>query len=276
MNTVGTLYLTQNVGKLAGTIQRADSATLGVPNAKVIVLSGRTKVDSTITDANGNYTLTLLVGSYNVSVSAAGYKSNTGAGSKDTTAAVTFGTTKILNVPLSYAHSTIGGIVRFGSATGPVVVGAKVVLQHRMSSTGSGNVWVAFDSATTDANGIYVFQNLIAATTAATGSYRVIVTAYATASQAVQVNVGATITLNVIIIGDAIQSVRNDVKNSLRFSRLGDQLVLNLNPAKISRTLEVFNMNGVLQRGVSIPAGETRVNVPAALAPEKGYLYGVK
>ena len=261
---------------------------------------GNTKVDSTTTDLNGNYSLTLDTGSYTFRI----FFGTT----IDTSVNVVFGT-NIFNLNsslLGLALSAIGGTLHSGTANSAAIVsGAKVVLQHRNSTTNGNNTWVNWDSVTSDVNGIFAFVRLIAApspASATNGSYRVLVTANGyrnypylaseTAADVYQVAFGATliVTPNIALIVcpttgtippgcPTITSILSDSPNkiqNMRFSLLGDNLVLNLPSSSIIRTLEIFDLKGVRQRNIQIPAGESRVTLPASFAPEKGFLYGLK
>ena len=300
--TAGTMYLTRNIGSISGTIRRNDSATVVIAGAKVVFLVGTAKVDSATTDTNGNYSKVLGAATYNIRVSAAGMKSDRGYPSKDTTATVNFGSNTVMNTGLTPALSTIGGTIHATNATGgPIVSGAKVVLQHRMRSIPAAQaVWYSLDSTTTDANGIFSFSNLISAPAPASatyGSYRVLVTATGyrnypntTAennADVYQVAYGATYIVNpniAMTIGclslpvDCMEIFSNSQERlqNIRFSLMSDQLILNLNSSSVVRTLEIFDLKGVLQRSVQIPANESRIILPASFAPEKGFLYGLK
>ncbi len=300
--TVGTQYLTSNLGSISGTIRRNDSATVVIVGAKVVFSVGTAKVDSTTTDANGNYSKVLNAATYNISVSAAGMKSNRGLATKDTTAIVVFGSNTVMNTGLTPALSTIGGTLHGTNATtGPIISGAKVVLQRRMGSTGAANVWYTLDSTFSDANGIFSFSNLIAAPTpasAANGSYRVLVTANAyrnyplttgaeNTADVYQVAYGATyiVTPNIAmtlctaaptaagcVVG--IVSYSHDQSLNIRLSLMGSNLALDLDVSNVARTVQIFSLNGSLAHQVSVPAGATRAIVPATFAA--GYLFQVK
>ena len=295
ITTVGTLYLTSNRGSISGTIRRNDSATIVIPGAKVMFLNGTAKVDSITTDANGNYSKVLNTASYNIRVSAVGMKSNRGLPTKDTMATLVFGSNTVMNTGLTPALSTIGGTIHGTNATtGPIVSGAKVVLQRRMASTPAAQaVYYTLDSTITDANGIFSFSNLIAApapASATNGSYHVLVNANGfrtypntpaeNTADVYQVAYGATyiVTPNIALFIQpiSINSVHSNAGQPIHFSLMGDQLIMNLNSSSVVRTLEIFDLKGVLQRTIQIPANESRITLPASFAPEKGFLYGLK
>ena len=156
--TIGTMYLTRNLGSLSGIIRRTDSTTIPISGAKVVVLLGSTKVDSATTNTNGLYTLILNAGTYNVRVSKSGFKSNRGFPTRDTTSTVIFNSTVTLNMNLTPAASTITGTITSRNTTN-TVSGAKIVLQRRMGSNpapAGNNTWYNLDSTVTGANGAWV------------------------------------------------------------------------------------------------------------------------
>jgi len=296
--TVGTMYLTRNLGTLSGTIRRTDSTTVPIQGAKVVVSIAGTKVDSTTTDVNGQYTLTVNAAAYTVSVSKAGYKSNIGMATKDTTATVTFGSNTTLNVNLTPAISTITGTVTRGTTT--PASGAKVVLARRINNQ-AATPFTRLDSTTTDANGIFVFSNLIAAQPATQGQYRLFITMTPLGStvdypngtaqtnlDTITVAVGGTATRNVTLTNCAVGStlpgcapagilpLSSSKSQDIRFSTMGDRLILDMGVSNAVRTVSIFGLNGTVQYQVNVPAGESQAVVPATLSPANGYLFMVK
>ena len=281
--TVPIFYLTQNLGTLTGIVASSAAGNPVIVGAKVVVSVGATKVDSTVTNASGQYTLTLNAAVYTVVVSAAGFKDSLGNASRTLTASVTFNTPTNLNTTLSPATSTISGTVRSANATtGPPIHNAKVVLQRRFGTTAAG-VWYTLDSTFTDANGIFIFDSLIASSggnTATSTNYRLVASAmyYITGTSAnITVALGATNTTNMALnIPDAITPFHVNNTQSIRFSTLGENLVLNLKPFDVRRTIEVFDLSGQLQQQIDVRPGESQAVLPARYAPEKGFLFLVK
>ena len=293
---VPTMYLTPNLGSLSGTVRRNDSTTIVIPNAKVVLSIGTAKVDSVLTDVNGNYSIVVNAASYTLAVSASGFKSLRGNDTVMLTATVTFGSNTVQNAGLTPAHATIAGTLRGTNATtGPIVASATVTLQRRLASTGATNVWYNLDSTVTDVNGIYVFSDLIAATGTTGGNYRLTVHAAGYRnypSTTTEGNVVYTVvaggTTNVTnfflttctasptsagcVVG--ILSNSHEKSQNIHLTLMGQNLALELGASNVARTVQIFNLNGSLAHQVTVFAGETRAIVPATFAA--GYLFQVK
>jgi M6 family metalloprotease-like protein len=122
-----TFYLVPRTYTLSGTV-RQDSASGAVLAGATVAVAGR----SALTGSTGTFSIASLpAGSYTVTVSKAGYTTSTSTGyliSSDTSGAEFY---------LSPRTYTLSGTVRQGSATGPVLSGASVVVGDKSASTDS-------------------------------------------------------------------------------------------------------------------------------------------
>jgi len=137
--------------------------TTGIVGAKVVLLSGTTRVDSAVSGATGTYAIPgVASGTYAITVSATGYTTYTSTNANPVTVA---GATVVRNVALTAlpTPTTILGVVT-NATTSAAIVGAKVVLLSGTTRT---------DSAVTAAGGLYSFTSVAAGTystiTSATG-----------------------------------------------------------------------------------------------------------
>lgn len=294
--TVGTLYLTQSLAlSLHGTIRRTDSTTKVVVGAKVMVVSGTTKIDSLITDSIGNYNFTgphaVNAGTYTLKVSAPLYKSNTGTATQDTAGiAILFGQNLAVNVNLTPAQHGASGTVNAQTAGGLPLAGVKVVMARRTSQFGT---YVSLDSTTTDSFGFFAFGNMIAATGGTTGGqyqFTMSKTGYGTANNNSNSRVVTNLTtptgadlasilavpVQYLVLTTPIMPSISDRSHGLHIATMGDHLALDLGVSNTSRTVSIFSLNGSLQHRVNVPAGESRAVVPGVFAPTNGFLFQVK
>ncbi len=283
--TVGTLALVKNLGKVSGTIKSAATGNPAIKTgASVVFYLGTVKVDSVATDTFGNYADSLSAATYNtVKVYATGYKSDSGLAALDTSVTVVFGSNTTLNAVMTTATASLGGtITRTATPANVVIAGAKLTLQRRQTTFGTGATsYFSIDSTTTDANGLYDFVNMIAGN----ALYRVLIHAVVstgtidTVTGNVQtVTLGQAATLNFTARTPvSIFSALPAGQNGVRFISTGDRLVLDLGQSSsIARTVSIFSISGALQHQVSIPAGASRVTVPSAFAPANGFLFQIK
>ncbi|MCM2605594.1 carboxypeptidase regulatory-like domain-containing protein [Rossellomorea marisflavi] len=153
-----------------------------IANATIVLTNpAGTIVATTTTNGAGNYTFTgIIPGSYNLSVTAAGFQSQTAG---VTTVA---NQTSIVNFVLLANPGAISGTVR-DSLTNAPIQGSTVEL---LTQTG-----ILLSSTVTDAAGLYTFGNL------APGSYQVraVALGYSTSTVSVQVVSGATTTVNLFL-----------------------------------------------------------------------------
>jgi len=290
--TVGTFSLSNNKGKISGTIKSAATGNPIIKTGNSIIFYANTakpdsfvRVDSVSTDTFGNYSDSLPSNTYTIKISSVGFKSDSDLAALDTSATVSFGATTTLNAVLTTATASLGGTISSqyqGGAVSPLS-GAKLYLQRRATNFGAGSTtfWTV-DSATTDVNGLYDFVNMIAGTIA---NYRVKIL-YTFNTGAINdstvnttVAAGAAVTLNFTVqqpipIFSQVAAATGD--NSIRFISAGGQLALEFSPKTMARTVSIFNLSGALQHQVSIPANADRVMVPGAFAPGNGFLFQVK
>ena len=257
-------------GALSGTVVSSAAGNPPVANALVVVTTGGgggggTVVDSMRTDAAGIYAFTVNVATYTVTVSATSYTTVT----RNVTVTAT-GTTSNFTLTAIVNNSILNGQITSG---GLGVSGAKVVLQYRATTAGA---WTNRDSTTTNVTGNFQFTGLAAAT--GTAAYRVMVslTGYTTAtSAAITVATGATATVNVTLTSTTI-NIFTPGTARIRYSQAGDRLNLDLGASNAARSIRIFNLSGVLQQRIAVPAGESRAVVPAAFAPANGFLFQIK
>ena len=172
--TVSPILLTKNIGTLTGVIRRADSTTKTLAGAKIVLFVSGFKVDSTVSDGAGNYTIQVNAATYTVVTTLAGYRGYKGTTSLDTTAVVSFGTSTILNVYLTPATGSMFGLVMHAAVANPPIAGpagvdsAKVYLERRRSTGAGFNTWTMCDSTVTDITGYYSFSGIIPATAGTT------------------------------------------------------------------------------------------------------------
>jgi hypothetical protein len=165
-----------SAGSATITGQVVDSQTrVPIPGAIVSASPGSS---STVTDANGNYSLTLAAGTYTVTASAAAYTS------ASQTATVKTGQKLTLNFKLSSSttYGSLTGTV-MDSVTRAPIVGATVTLSN-------GLVRV------TDANGAFSYSIVLS------GTYTVTVSGigYVTQSQQVLIRAGKTTTVQILLV----------------------------------------------------------------------------
>ena len=250
--------------------------------ATVTLISGAgsqaTVVGSTTTDPTGQYSFSnVAVGFFQVVVSADGYTPNPSstvlAINSDTSTIVTnfsLLTSGSNNIP---GTASIGGQV---TGTTPIA-GAQVILRRRGTATGA---YVLVDSTITDSLGAFLFSNILSA------GANFDVNAYT-----LVVNLGGynTFTSGNLTVGDNITLISNigltltslspkfyGKTQGLRFSNLGTQLAVDLTASKISRTLAIYSLNGGIRSRIPVAADASRVFVPSAFAPEKGFFFSVK
>lgn len=291
--TVGTFSLSNNKGKISGTIKSAANGNPIIKTGNSIIFYANTakpdsfvRVDSVSTDTFGNYSDSLPSNTYTIKISSVGFKSDSDLAALDTSATVSFGATTTLNAVLTTATASLGGTISFetmaGGTTSPLA-SAKLYLQRRATNFGAGSTtfWTV-DSTTTDVNGLYDFVNMIAGTIA---NYRVeVLYTFNTGSVVDSTNnttvaAGAAVTLNYTVLKPTSifgQVAATTGDNSIRFISAGGQLTLEFSPKTMARTVSIFDLSGALQHQVSIPANADRVMVPGAFAPGNGFLFQVK
>lgn len=125
-------------GWIAG---KVSEGTTGVAGATVSVVNG---TQTATTDANGNYNLTVPVGTYSIKVTKTGYTDKT-----VTDISVTNNTTTTQNVAIVKATGTLSGYVNNSAGTGIFLASVKL-------STGQ--------STSTGSNGAYSFTGLLPGT----------------------------------------------------------------------------------------------------------------
>ena len=71
-------------------------------------------------------------------------------------------------------------------------------------------------------------------------------------------------------------AVRLGLANSpgIHFLQTGNRLELNMDASSVARTVEVFDMQGVIHSRILVPASASRVTVPTAF--EKGFFFQIK
>ena len=284
------IVLTRNTSTISGRVYRADSTAKVIKGAKIVFYSNNSKVDSVMSDSLGNFKDSTLGGAtYTVKASITGYKSILGSPTQDTSIVVSLGSDVNISLYLSPATSLIIGrvwvfyILAKVAATGSSSpsFSAKVILQRRPTSTGK---WLTLDSATTDST--FRFSSLIAATGGTSGGdYRTVSTGmgsyppYSSNDSVNILNVKAGDSLTVQIGfggGSGVQPFNLNASQSQRFTKLGDQIILHLNSVSISRSIDIFGMNGVLQKIIPIPPNESKVVIPGAYSPEKGFVFIIR
>lgn len=276
---------------LTGTVNRSDSTTKVIAGAKVVALLNNAKVDSTTTNASGQYILTLTAGTtYALQFSAVGYKDNLGYANKNVTTTLVAGT-NILDMNLTPATSTIRGAISFivvNSLAPPLMAKTeadpvtKIVLQRQAVSNGS---WLALDSSTFSGATYftYGFFNLISTTGGASGGYyrlrasRPNYSQLETADSNLIVTMGDTTISNIIMFPtSAIYPTVSGHEREIHFTRQGNRLLLDFEISGLPRSIKIFDLNGAFQHQVYIPAGKTQVYIPATFAPENGFFFILK
>ena len=248
--------------------------------AKVVLINnaGNTAevIDSTTTNETGGFSFTNVTNGFKqIAVSLDGYVPNpsvTVFGINNDTVTVT--PTIILtslgtaNVP---GTSAIGGLVKNGDNAASVMV----TLRRRATTTSS---WVLVDSIMSDANGVFLFPDILAAGTGTTANaYSLVINdpGYAVfTSGNLTVADNTTTVTNISLTTVAIHKAPATKIQSVRLSLLGDRLSLTLPLSNMARTVQIFGFDGTLKRQVYFPAGETRMWVPAAFA--HGYVFQIK
>ena len=253
-----------------------------VVGATVTLISGAgddaVTVATTTTNDNGQYAFNNVTttGFIQISVSADGYTPNpsttVGAINADTNLTVNF-------VLLSSGSQAVPGTSSIGGqVTGPgALAGVQVTLRRRATNT---SAYVAVDSTLTDTYGSYLFSNIAAAGASADiNAYSLVVNvggynSFTSGNIAVADNV--TVVSNIGLTVTALSQSSFDNVRQIRFSNLNGQLAMDLTASSKARTVEVFDLNGMVQNRVLVPANASRVMLSAAFAPEKGFLFRVK
>lgn len=154
MTTTVNFALQPNPGTISGTVTNGAN---GIPilGASILVLNNFTIIDSAVTDANGNYSITgLAPGNYSVIASAPNFSIAVVG------ASVTANHTTIVNFALKADLGKIFGTVTDASTNSPIA-GATVQVR---------NNFIVVATAITDANGNYNFPNLAPDTYTVTAS----------------------------------------------------------------------------------------------------------
>lgn len=254
-----------------------------VPGATVTLISGAgsqaTAVGVTTTDVSGLYSFTnVAVGFFQVVVTADGYTPNPSStvlainsDTSNATANFALLTAGSQNVP---GTSAIGGQVTNGSSV--PVANAQVNLRRRGSTTGA---WFMVDSTTTDSLGAYLFSNILAAGNSFdVNAYSLVVnvgTYNSFTSAALTVGNNLTLISNVALTPTALMQALGQTR-SLHFSRSNGQLLLDLGSSNSLRSVDIYSLNGSLQKQVRVPAGAAKVSIPMSYAPEKGFVFQIK
>ena len=167
------------------------------------------------------------------------------------------------------------------------VSGAKVYLQKAL--TDSGN-YMTIDSAISNSQGDNTTDNFrfyLEPTATENGiTYRILAPEQTINGKTFSAYTGAAFPLNVddasrrnIVLSGLTVGVlsRSSIQHPLiHFSTIGDQMAIELGVSTSARTISIFNLSGSLQRQVNVPAGKSRVIIPATFAPKNGYLFQVK
>ncbi len=258
------LATTTTAGTITGTVR--DSTTNAViAGARVIVNRGGTFADTATTNAQGVYTITnanLTTGNVTVNVSATGYTTRNLTG-----IAITSGTTMTLNVRLLATVAvarTITGTIRDSATTNPI---ANVLVTVTVGGV--------TDSARTNATGLYTISN----TNLVAGTYTVTATAtgHVTGTASLTITgANTTYSLNFNLRSTTALFSVNAGSKGIRFVQSGDRLTLEFGVSNVTRSLTVYGMNGKVQQNVSVPAGQSHVELSAAFAPRNGFLFQVK
>ncbi len=173
--TVASMLLIRNLGTLIGVVRRADTTTKTLAGAKIVLSLAGIKVDSTVSDGAGNYSIQINAATFTVTASLAGYRGYKGNYTLDTTATVYFGTSTVLNIFLTPATGSMFGLVVHAAVANPPIAAggidsAKVYLERRRSTAAGFNTWTLCDSTLTDVTGYYSFSGIIPATAGLTGT----------------------------------------------------------------------------------------------------------
>jgi len=246
---------------------------------------------SATTNSSGVYTFPAAPnGPVEISVNTPGYSSGAlvvAINNSDSTLTENFSLTDSSQSGNISSDANIAGQVTITGTSTPVP-NTNVYLRRRATAT---SAYVLVDSALSDANGVYVFDNILPAGTVSgdiANAYTVAVSSFYDSA-----NTYAAFTSGAITVADAQTAVSNialtvsgpasiktafsqNSAQSIRFSTAGDQLLLDLGTSNATRTVSIFGMDGTLQRQVTVPGNESRTTVPAIYAPANGFLFRVK
>ncbi len=237
-----------------------------VSGAKVLLLNGLSSgapQDSATTSIAGTYTL--------INLGASGQKTVVIAkpGFNNASSVFSFNSSSgIVNFMLTVNNNTSVITGKVGSVSNSGSVDSVLV-----TLTGNGS---ASRSVYTDVGGDYRFDSV------GTGTGYSISAAKSGFQNAGIGNIAATwnstTTVGTLSMSpsSAIGAFSAIPEQRIRFSRMGDQWSLNLGAFDAVRTVSIFGLNGILQREIFVPQGESSMRVPAAFAPEKGFLFIVK
>ncbi len=257
------LALTQPA-TVTGTVRNAIN-TNPISGAKVYLRRGSATAaisDSTTTNGSGVYTFTgVAPGTPNawITASATGFITLT-----NNNVAIGNGLTVTSNLSLQSPGVIKGSLSNVVQGIPLAMTNVLVVLRRDSLNT------AIIDSNRTNASGNYTFN-------ANPGKYYV--TALSTigtqSSDSLRLTSGATLTSNFTFTqSTAIYSALSDSRQ-IHFTQSGDRLILDLGISKVSRTVEAFNLKGSIQQQVAVPAGVSRVILPANYAPSNGYLFQI-
>ena len=259
------LALTQPA-TITGTVRNGIN-TNTITGAKVYLRRGSATAaisDSAVTNGSGVYTFSSVApGTPNawITASANGFITLT-----NNNVAVGNGATVTSNFSLQSPGMIKGSLSNVVQEVPLAMTNVLVVLRKDSLST------AIIDSNRSNASGNYTFNNVIP------GRYYVTVlsTIGTQNSDSIRVGSGATLTSNFTFTQtSAIYSAFSDSR-SIHFTQMGGQLILDLGMSKFSRTVEAFNLKGTIQQQVSVPAGVSRVILPANYAPSNGYFFQVR
>jgi hypothetical protein len=289
---------------LSGVVDRADSSGVPIAGATVSV-SIDNETDTTTTNNSGQYSIPLVnlncCRTYIIGFSAPHFKDSLGD-SVRTVSVTPESSTTVINVNLYPATSSItanmmpefllktamASVIAFSA---PLIV--RFILQHQATSQ---DAWISLDTGITDSNSnsedpSYTFSNLITATGGTGGGYYRISDSVIKAQQAnVRCNVnsqdssehltlgeGTVASYNFTALCDASIVVSSSSSSpQFYFFIIGDKLILNLAPSHFPRILNLLDLKGALQLSVQIQPEESRIELPASFAPERGYIFDLK
>jgi len=262
---ITSLSLTNNKGRITGTISNSATGNPVIKTGNAIMFfapsinDSLVRIDSVGTDTFGYYSDSLPSATYTVKIGSAGYKSDSDLTYLDTSNTVITGTTTTLNAFLTTATASLGGTVDVDNISAS---GVKIYLQRRATNVGmSDSVFWTVDSTTTNANGLYVFSNLISGLQA---NYRIHVLDLGYMldinSSNTDVPAGTAVTLN-FNSTTAIQPL-SPLQSSFSLHQSPSFLSFTLptNFSNYSSTAAIYNLSG--NRLIESPISKSNFSIP--------------
>ena len=250
-------------GSITGTVTGAGNPITGA--TVVLRLGSATAAISgtTTTGVGGTYSFNSVTpGNYWITASAGGYLAATNAA-----VFVPNGQGATSDFALAVAPGTITGTLNYVITVDLIQAIKNATVELRRGDSTS----TAIATTTSNSSGVYTFSNV----TAGAPNYWVkAITTVGTATNGnIVVTQGGGATSNFNFYPESINPGLYNLAG-IRFFQSGNRLMIEMNVSKVARTVEVYDLSGIIHNRIDVPAGVSQVVVPANFV--KGYFFQVK